>query len=155
MAPPSLLEFVQMLLIREAVATLCPGLSGSVHLGHKGCLLDFTVSLSEVRQKALMGYVCDFCRQYMAYGGHSLLADTVTHLLDREWLGSPMDPRSVAGVAANLKYNLFVTKGAQATSKEIFVAALRQEGAKQIATIIGGVIIALLLIFLGVRASGG
>lgn len=155
MAPPSLLEFVQMLLIRDAVGTLCPSLGGSVHLGHKGCLLDFTESLSEVRQKALRGYVCDFCRQCMANDGHSKLADTATSLLDREWLGSPADPRSVAGVAANLKYDLFVTKGARATPREAFVTALRQEGAKQIVTIIGAVMAALVLIFLGLRVSGG
>ena len=155
MAPPSLLEFVQMLLIREAVATLCPSLSGSVHLGNKGCLLDFTESLSEVRQKALRGYVCDFCRWHMANDGHSKLADEVTRLLDREWLGSPTDPRSVAGVAANLKYNLFVTKGAKATPKETFVTALRQEGAKQVLVIIGAVVIALILVLLGLKSSGG
>lgn len=155
MAPPSLLEFVQMLLIREVVGTLCPSLSGSVHLGHKGCLLDFTEYLSEVRQKALRGFVCDFCRRYMAHDGHSKLADIVTRLLDREWLGSPTDPRSVAGVAANLKYDLFVTKGARATPREVFITALRQEGAKQIVTIIGAIIAALVLIFLGLRASSG
>ncbi len=155
MAPPSLLEFVQMLLIREAVATLCPSLSGSVHLGNKGCLLDFTESLSEVRQKALRGYVCDFCRQHMANDGHSKLADEVTRLLDREWLGSPTDPRSVAGVAANLKYDLFVTKGARATPKEIFVTTLRQEGAKQVLVIIGAVVVTLILALLGFRSSGG
>jgi hypothetical protein len=37
MAPPSILEFVLTLTIREAIASACRTLSESVHLGTKGC----------------------------------------------------------------------------------------------------------------------
>lgn len=102
LAPPSLFEFIQTLLVREAVAALCPSLSGSGHLGNKGCLIDLAGLLSEARQKALRGYVCHHCRSRMDADGQPELADVVTHLLDREWLGQPTDPRSPAGVMANL-----------------------------------------------------
>lgn len=153
MAPPSLLEFAQMLLVREAVATLCPSLRGSVHLGNKGCLLDFTELLSEVRQKALRGYVCHFCGSRMHADGQSELADTVTRLLGREWLGSPSDPRTPAGVAANLGYDLFIAKGVRATPREAFLTAIRQEGAKQIVTVISGIALAAITFWIGLKTG--
>ena len=89
MAPPSFVEFVQALLVREAVAALCPSLSGSVHLGTKGCLCDFTEHLGDARQKVLHGYICHHCRSSMEADGEPTLADTVTHLLDRECSANP------------------------------------------------------------------
>lgn len=121
MAPPSLLEFVQVLLVREAVAALCPGLSGSVHLGNKGCLMDFVSVLSEARQKVISGYICHFCRARMMDDGQPQLFDAASRLIDRKWLGSPTDPRSPAGVASNLGANLFIVKGLRATTGEKFL----------------------------------
>lgn len=153
MAPPSLLEFVQVLLIREAVGAACPSLSRAVHLGTKGCLMDFTKLLSETRCKALHGHVCRFCRARMRADGQPDLADAVEHLLDREWLGSSSDPRSPAGIAANLGYDLFIAKGRRATPREVFVNALRQEGARQIAIITGAVLATVILVLLGIKAA--
>jgi hypothetical protein len=45
MAPPSFIEFVQALLVREAVAVLCPHLHWVRAPRHKGCLIDFTASV--------------------------------------------------------------------------------------------------------------
>jgi hypothetical protein len=154
MAPPSFIEFVQALLVREAVAALCLSLSVSVHLGTKGCLLDFTEHLSDARQKVLRGYVCHHCRSLMQDDGEPTLADTVTHLLDREWLGQSTDPRTPAGIMVSLRYDLFTVKGRQETRKEFFLTALRQESAKQIITVIGTLILALLLVILGLKTGG-
>jgi hypothetical protein len=118
MAPPSLLEFIQVLLVREAVSILCPSLKGPVHLGTKSCLMDFTPHLSETRQKVLAGYICDFCASRLLDNGNSELLAAVSHLIDREWLGSPADPRSPAGIAANLGADLFIVKGLRATPRE-------------------------------------
>jgi hypothetical protein len=153
MAPPSFVEFVQALLVREAVAALCPSLSGSVHLGTKGCLCDFTEHLGDARQKVLHGYICHHCRSSMEADGEPTLADTVTHLLDREWLGQSTSPRSPAGVMASLRYDLFTAKGRQETPREAFLTALRQEGAKQIATGIGALVLAVLLFILGLKTG--
>ena len=153
MAPPSFVEFVQTILVREAVAGLCPSLRESVHLGNKGCLLDFTELLTETRQKALVGFVCDYCRDRMRTDGQPQLADVVTHLLDRAWLGRPSDPRSPAGIMANLRYDLFTTKGRAESSGEAFLSALRSEAAKQIVTIVGVVLAAVILLVLGLKAN--
>jgi site-specific recombinase XerD len=152
MAPPSLLEFVQMLLVREAVAVLCPSLRGSVHLGNKGCLLDFTEILSEVRQKALRGYVGSFCRECMSNDGQAELAEIVTYLLGRQWLGSPVDPCSPAGIAANLGYNLFIVKGLRATPREVLLATLQQESVKQLIVVVGSVLITLIIVLIGLKS---
>ncbi|WP_112274476.1 hypothetical protein [Lentzea terrae] len=154
MAPPSFVEFVQALLVREAIAALCPSLRGSVHLGTKGCLLDFTEHLSDARQKVLRGYVCHHCSSRMQEDEQPALADAVTHLLDRQWLGQPTDPRTPAGVMVSLRYDLFTAKGRQETPKEAFLTALRQEGAKQITTGIGALILAVLFFFLGLKTGG-
>lgn len=154
MAPPSLIEFVQVLLVREAVAILCPSLRGSVHLGNKGCLMDFTPNLSEARHKVLAGYICRFCGSRMAGDNRPELPQIISRLIDRNWLGSPADPRSPAGVAANLGYDLFIVKGLKATARERFIAALQEEGAKQVAVVIGVILAAAILVFLGIKATG-
>lgn len=152
MAPPSLLEFVQSLLVDEAVSLLCPSLRAG-HLGNKGCVLDFNALLSEVRHKALQGYVCHFCRSRMAADGHPELPSAVSRLLDRTWLGSSTDPRSPAGIAANLGYNLFIAKGARATPAEAFISAFRTEGAKQIVAVLGGIVLAVITFVLGLKVG--
>lgn len=154
MAPPSLLEFVQVLLVREAVAAMSPGLSGSVHLGNKGCLMDFASDLSEARQKVISGYVCHFCRLRIKEDGRPELLDAVSRLIDRNWLGSPADPRSPAGVAANLGANLFIVKGLRATAREKVLSALQDEGARQVFVVAGLVIAAVIAALLGVKLAG-
>lgn len=154
LAPPSLFEFIQVLLVREAVAITCPSLSGNGHLGNKGCLMDFTRSLSEARQKVLDGNVCHFCRSRMEADHSPELVGSVTHLLDRGWLGTPNEPHSPASLAANLGYNLFITKGLKATAREGYMNAFRQEIVKQILTVVGTLILAFVLLhFLGIKVS--
>src|SRR6185503_13336755 len=41
MAPPTQVEFLLTLAVREVVSAICPSLRGSVHLGTKGCICDF------------------------------------------------------------------------------------------------------------------
>ncbi len=154
MAPPSLFEFVQVLLVREVVGILCPSLEGSVHLGTKSCLMDFTPNLGDARQKIVAGYVCHFCATRMRVDGHPQLLDVVSHLINREWLGLPADPRSPAGVAANLGADLFIVKGLSATPRERFIATLREEAAKQIVVAIGLIAVTVILVLLGIRAAG-
>lgn len=51
-------------------------------------------------------------------------------------------------------YDLFTTKGRQETPREAFLAALRQEGAKQVVTVIGALVLAALVLILGFKAGG-
>ena len=149
MAPPSVLEFILTLIIREAVASVSKSLSGSIHLGTKGCLFDFTASLNEVRNKVLNGFICRHCREELKRGGFSDFADELTPILQKQWLGKSDDPTSPAGISLKLGYDLFTTKGSEATKWEKFLTTIQDEGVKQLIKIAGGVIIAGLLFWLG------
>jgi hypothetical protein len=151
MAPPSLLEFVLTLLVREAVAAASRSLRSSIHLGTKGCLFDFTPHLSEVRQKVLHAFICAYCRAALEADGLPELASELESVLGRQWLGTPTEPSTPAGIASNLGYNLFVTKGLKATPWEAFKSTVRQESATQLVTVAGVLLVAVLLVVLGLK----
>jgi hypothetical protein len=151
MAPPSLIEFILTLLVQESVGAIAPRLSGSVHLGTKGCLFDFTPVVRDAREKVLHGFICSHCKALLAQDGFKALPEQLEHVLDGKWLGTPGDPGSPAGIAFNLGYDLFVTKGLRATPWESFRGVLQQEGATQIVRAVGVVIVALLVVVLGLK----
>jgi hypothetical protein len=155
MAPPSILEFILTLILREAVAVVSPSLRGSVHIGTKGCLLDFTTWLNEVRFKVLQGFVCNYCRRMLDHDGFPGLADELVRVLRKDWLGKSSDPTSPAGITSNLGYDLFLTKGLESTVWESFGAWLQKDGVpeflKLVGTIIGGIILAIILLWLGIK----
>jgi hypothetical protein len=152
MAPPSLLEFILTLVLRQAVAFSSPLLSGSVHLGTKGCLMDFTASLDDVRLKSLQGFICHSCRKKLSEDGLADLADELVDVLDTsKWLGKTDDPSSPAGIVASFGYDLFTTKGVKPSIAERVNSALREEGLKEIIRLTGGISLAALLLWLGLK----
>ncbi len=153
MAPPSILEFFLTLTLRESIAAVSPSLEGSIHLGTKGCLCDFTHSLDEVRQKVLQGFICDFCRKSLQRDQLPNLADEIVTVLKKEWLGRSVQSHSPASIVSKLGFNLFTTKGVEPTFWETFLNLLRKEGVKQLIQIIGGLILAGLLLYLGLKAG--
>jgi hypothetical protein len=155
MAPPSILEFFLTLTLRESVAAVSPSLSGSIHLGTKGCLFDFTRSLDEVRQKVLHGFVCDFCRRALDADGLPDLPDELTRVLGKEWLGRPRNPHSPASVVSKLGFNLFTTKGLEPGFREKLMGTLKNEGVKELIKIIGAIALAFLILFLGLKEREG
>lgn len=82
MAPPSILEFIIVLLMRQAASFINASLSKSVHLGTKGCLFDFTADIAEARYKALQSFVCTDCRARMHESGSPHLAHDLANVLD-------------------------------------------------------------------------
>lgn len=154
MAPPSILEFILTLTVREAVAAVSSKLRGSIHLGTKGCLFDFTRSLDEVKFKVLHAFVCDYCRGQLEAEGLSGYADELVRMLDKEWLGRTSNPKSPAGVISKLGFNLFTTRGLEPTFWENSLKLLRRDGVKEVIRIIGAIILAALLLFLGLKVGG-
>jgi hypothetical protein len=142
MAPPSILEFIQVLVLHGAVYELCPQLH--THLGTRGCLMDFSAELSDARQMVLAGFVCQTCESVLSSQGYSGLVPELRHLLSRRWLGSSADPASPAGIVSKLGYDLFITKGLQPNPLESARMTLAKEGVKQVYTVIGTVIAAVL-----------
>jgi hypothetical protein len=146
MAPPSILEFIVVLLMRQAASFVAPLASKSLHLGTKGCLFDFTSDLSEARYKALQAFVCTNCRARLRESNAAGLADDLVRVLDFNWLGAKSDPHTPAGIVANLGYDLFLTKGLKPTFWESVRTTLRDEGTKEIIKLIFAVILTALLV---------
>jgi hypothetical protein len=153
MAPPSILEFIVVLLMRQAASFVTPPLSKSVHLGTKGCLFDFTADLGEARYKALQSFICSDCHERMRKAGAVNLASDLGRVLDLKWLGEPSDPHCPAGIVAKLGYNLFLTKGIERTRWESFVSILRDEGTKEFVKIVFAILLAAILLRLGLKGN--
>jgi len=87
-------------------------------------------------------------RDWLFDDGKPELLAAVSHLVDREWLGSSADPRSPAGISANLGADLFIVKGLRATPRERLINTFREESVKQIAVAVGVIAAAAALFFL-------
>lgn len=153
MAPPSVLKFIVVMLIRQAASFAAPAMSKSVHLGTKGCLFDFTSDLSEARYKALQSFVCSICRARMLESGAIRLPDDLISALDLSWLGIPTDPHCPAGIVAKLGYDLFLTKGIKPTFWETTRSILQDEATKEAIKLIFAILLAALLLRLGLKGS--
>ncbi len=115
MAPPSIIESILTLVVQELIGIVCPPLSGSAHLGTKGCICDFTANLADARIKVLSGFICHYCRSKLDAAGFNQLPDELAHVLKKDWLGEFTNPNSPAGIASKLGYDLFITKGLTTT----------------------------------------
>jgi hypothetical protein len=158
LSPPSILEFVVTLTVREALSAVSTRLRGSVHIGTKGCLCDVTPSLNDARQKVLSSFLCRFCRTCLVEDGLAELIPQIDAMLSTSWLGSSSDPSSPAGVVSALGHDLFIVKGLKPTMWESLRTTLRQDGAKQLLSLVSAVasavVIALLLLMLGLKGGG-
>lgn len=113
MAPPSIMEFISILLVSEAMCRHSPTFKATrLHYGTRGCIGDFCEDLGEARYKALVGVVCPDCTSALASDGKEALITEASKVLDRSWLGKVEDPQSVAALCAKLGFNLFSTRGA-------------------------------------------
>ncbi|GCE15806.1 hypothetical protein [Tengunoibacter tsumagoiensis] len=151
MAPPSLIEFILMLIVRESIALVCQPLESSVHLGTRGCLCDFTPFLDEVRLKILNGFICHSCCTTLKSEGFRELPQELQLLLKKDWLGKANEPEKPAGIVAHLGYDLFTTKGLKATWWEISKRTLQEEWLKSLLTLLITVLGAILVGFLVLR----
>lgn len=151
MAPPSIVEFILTLIVRHSVGSICAPLRGSVHFGTRGCIFDFTPFLDEVRLKILNGFICSSCRTTLMSAGYNNVPEELTRVLKKEWFGKTDEPEKPAGIAANLGYNLFTTKGPQPTVWETTKKTLQEEWVKSLLTLFITVLGAILFGFLAIR----
>jgi hypothetical protein len=152
MAPPSLLEIIITLLLSESVLFLDrPHYRKLYHLGTKGCVFDFNPSINDIKARALQGFVCNHCRDLLKQGGQPNFADELTEILSKKWLGNLSDPSSPATIITKLGYNMFITKGLKPSFWENLQGTLQQDIPRQIINIIGAIVLAALLIYLGLK----
>jgi hypothetical protein len=150
MAPPSEFEFIQILLLESSLHSLCGELH--THMGTRGCLMDFSAVLSDVRQKVLVGVICQSCESVLREHGYPNLAEDLRPLLSRKWLGSTVDPASPAAIVSKLGYDLFITKGLKPNLIESVRTTLVQEGVKQILYVIAALLVAIFIGLIGIAA---
>jgi len=153
MAPPSIVEFILTLLVETAVYAACDEKWPKGHHSTKGCLFDFTALLDGLRYKVLTGFLCDSCASTMSSAHSQQLVQDVRLLLNKEWLGSVVQPSNAAITARKLGYDLFHTKGVTPTFWERVMATLEEEAVKNLITIVATVIIAILLMWLGLKGD--
>jgi hypothetical protein len=155
MAPPSIVEFVLTLIVQHSIGFICVPLRSSVHLGTKGCLFDFTPWLDEVRLKILSGFICSSCRSTLITAGYNQVPEELTRVLKKDWFGKACEPEKPAGIAANLGYNLFITKGPQPTAWETLKKTLQEEWVKSLLTLVvavlGAIVTTILLVRFGLQ----
>ena len=151
MAPPSIIEFFLFLSLRYSLGFLHPSLFPSFHYGTKGCLWDQTPFLEDARFKVLNGFVCNSCGARLTAAGLDDLLPNLRWILRKQWLGKREDPASPASISEKLGYNLFVATGLKPTLRESILAALRSDAPKEILKVIGGLVLAGLLLWLGLR----
>lgn len=148
MAPPSVLEFILTLLIQVSVDIAC---GTGRHHETKGCAFDFTALLADARYKVLTGFVCSGCIDTIKNTRSEQFIKDIQILLNKDWLGVPDDPSIVSITAKKLGYDLFHTKGFKPTTWERIKITLEEQAVKTVLKIIGSVIIAALLVWLGLK----
>ena len=151
LAPPSIVEFFLFLTLRYSIGFIDPSLHKSIHFGTKGCFWDFTPEIGNVRFKILNGFICQECQSRLKALGLGDFIDELKSILRKDWMGSPDDYSSPAGISTKLGYNLFISKGLKPTLYENFKSAVSQEWPKQLAKVVGGIILAALLLWLGIK----
>jgi hypothetical protein len=148
MAPPSILEFFQIFILRSALFALVPELTS--HIGTRGCVMDFSADLADAKQHVLLGHLCFECESVIREGGYPDLPSQLRAFLSKRWLGDPTYPASPAAVVSKLNHDLFITKGLEPSRLERMRIALLQEGVKQVLAVIGIVLAAILIATIGV-----
>jgi hypothetical protein len=150
MAPPSLVEFVISMVLSSSIYAL-PSVRGLSHFGTKGCLFDFNADLSNARFMSLQGFICRDCRNTLTASGYPHLADELQVILEKKWIGNVSAGNSPAGIAAKLGYNLFITKGLVPRWWERWLAALEQEGIKELIKYAFALLLAATVVYFGLK----
>ena len=153
MAPPSIIEFITVLVIRSAIGLIDPQMRQWQHLGTKGCLWDYNPYLRDARYKALVGYTCDECLKRIREGPVASLAEDLGAIMAKSWLWKKDDPQSPSAITAKLGYDLFSTKGPRRNWRESLLDLISQEGVKEILKLISAIILAAALFWLGFKKT--
>jgi hypothetical protein len=154
MAPPSVIEFILALLVQIGAITACGEEFPPSHCETKGCLFDFTANLRDAGFKALTGFLCSACADTIRQVQSEELVKDMRVLLGREWLGSSNDPKGAANIARKLGFPLFSTSGLAPSFREKLRSSLEQEGTKVILDMIKAILLAMILLWLGLKKPG-
>lgn len=151
MAPPSIVEFFMTLLIGAAIDTACGDNYPPRHHATKGCVFDFNANITDARLPVLTGFLCESCCDTIKQSKSEKVVEDAKLLLRKKWLGDATNPTDAATTAKKLGYDLFHTKGVKQTTWERISAIIQEEAIKTLLMIVGGIILAALLLWLGLK----
>jgi hypothetical protein len=119
MAPPSLAEFLQLLVLRAPFSALEGHVWNTIHLGTRACIFDFTRNLEHTRFMALAGVgVCSNCAAALERDGFPNAPAEIERVAGREWRGDRATPGTPTNIMEHLGYDLFLTKGFEPSVSE-------------------------------------
>lgn len=153
MAPPSVFESILTLLLQVTIDVACGEDWPRRHHSTKGCTFDFTASLSDARYKALTGYICSTCEKTIVESCSERFFNDVKKLHTKDWLGTPDSPSVASLTVKKLGYDLFYTKGVKPSFSERIRQTLEEELVKNILKIMGTIIVAVILVWLGLKST--
>lgn len=151
MAPPSIVEFFLTLLVGIAIDTACGDNFPPCHNAIKGCVSDFAADMDDARWTVLTGFLCESCCAKIEQSRSRKAVADAKLLLGKKWLGDATNPTDAATTAKKLGYDLFHTKGVKQTFWERLSATIQEEAIKNLLKVVGGIILAALLIWLGLK----
>lgn len=159
MSPPSLAEFLQLLVLRTAYSAYSHKSTdgeciwNSIHLGIRACIFDFTANLDHARLMALTGVgVCGDCERALVADGLPSAPAEIKTIARNEWRGGRSMPGTPAHIMATMGYNLYATKGFEPTVMEQIGQLIISEGFKGFLNIIVAIIAALIAAILGLKS---
>jgi hypothetical protein len=154
MAPPSLVEFMQLQVLRAPYSALEKEVWNVSHLGGRACVFDFCENLENARLMALAGVgVCADCAAALRADGFPEAADEIRYIAGHKWRGERSTAGSPADLMARLGYDLFLTKGFEPTRLERLRRILVDDGVKEGIKVLFAVLLAYLLFRLGLQAA--
>ena len=152
MAPPSLAEFLQLLLLRAPYSALEGYVWNEIHLGNRACIFDFTDNLENTRYMALAGVgVCANCAAALSADGYPDAPTEIRRVSARDWRGDRSAPGTPANIMARLGYDLFLTKGFQPSFWERVKEIFAGDGIKELIKLAYAVLLAWLVFKAGWR----
>lgn len=115
MAPPSLLEYIVHQALRHAILAVAGRMPS--HFSSSGCIFDFSHSLRNTKNAALIGHLCNSCRGRLDDTKVQSIEKLIS-LMGGKWLGDPNDPRSAHSTLIRLDFEPFQTSGLKESNWE-------------------------------------
>jgi hypothetical protein len=146
MAPPSLAEFLQLLLLRAPYSALEGHVWNKIHMGNRACIFDFTENLENTRFMALAGVgVCANCEAALVLDGFPNAPAEIRKVAAREWRGDRLAAGTPANIMAHLGYDLFLTRGFEPNFSERLRETFSSDGIKEFIKFMYAVVLAWLI----------
>lgn len=151
-APPSLLEFIIDICVKQGIAEAYgppPYKMMPTHSSARGCIFDFNGTLDNTRNGVLIGHICQECKARLALANPNW--EEIDNLIGGKWLGDPSDPFSPFSELQRLGFRTFKASGVKDTLWQRLREKLPDQFFGKIIEYVAAGIVLYSLIFLGLN----